>query len=200
MRYRPSHKPATRARILEAAAHELLSNGLAAASVAKIMRRAGLTHGGFYAYFASKEALVEEVIGAVFEDRTARLTADLDHLEGEDWLVQASGRYVNRGHRDNPAEGCAIPALGGEVARAGARVRQSFERGFETLASELADRVPQGGAASPGEAGMDARERALALIALWAGGVMLARAVADEELSRDILRASRRFALAGDGR
>lgn len=211
MRYSAIHKRATRARILKAAAHQLLARGLAGASVARVMGQAGLTHGGFYTHFASKEALIKEALDSVMADRRAALMTGLDEVEGEERLVQVIGRYICRRHRDNPAEGCAIPALAGEVARAGPKLRRSFGRGLRALAAEFARGIPgnAGSRAAPNDtapcdesrarAGADlgAHERALAILALCAGAVMLARAVNDDALSSDILRACRRFALAG---
>ncbi len=196
MRYAPDHKPSTRARIVAAAGQVLLDQGLAGAGVHQVMARAGLTHGGFYAHFRSRDALIAEALEALLEERRGQLVAGLDELRGEQRLAQVVGRYLNRHHRDNADAGCPLPALGGEVARADPELRGCFERGLAALADEIANEI----AARPGapeRAGTSPEERALATLALCAGGVMLSRAVGDGELSDRILRACRRFALAG---
>lgn len=202
MRYAPDHKPATRARIVAAAGKVLLGQGLAGAGVHQVMARAGLTHGGFYAHFQSRDALIAEALEALLEERRGQLVAGLDELRGEARLAQVVGRYLNRHHRDNAEEGCPLPALGGELARADAELRARFERGLAALADEIAApqdededaEASEGAGAGPGAS---LEERALATLALCAGGVMLSRAVGDGELSDRILRACRRFALAG---
>lgn len=202
MRYAPDHKPATRARIVAAAGKVLLEQGLAGAGVHQVMARAGLTHGGFYAHFQSRDALIAEALEALLEERRGQLVAGLDELRGEARLAQVVGRYLNRHHRDNAEEGCPLPALGGELARADAELRARFERGLAALADEIAApqdededaEASEGAGAGPGAS---LEERALATLALCAGGVMLSRAVGDGELSDRILRACRRFALAG---
>ena len=196
MRYAPDHKPATRARIVAAAGRVLLDQGLAGVGVHQVMARAGFTHGGFYAHFRSRDALIAEALEALLEERRGQLVAGLDALRGEERLAQVVGRYLNRHHRDNADAGYPLPALGGEVARADPELRRCFERGLAALADEIANEI----AARPGapeSAGASPEERALATLALCAGGVMLSRAVGDGELSDRILRACRRFALAG---
>lgn len=194
MRYAPDHKPATRARIVAAAARVLLDQGLAGTGVHQVMARAGLTHGGFYAHFQSRDALIAEALEALLEERRGQLVAGLDELRGEARLAQVVGRYLNRHHRDNAEEGCPLPALGGELARADPELRARFERGLAALADEIAAPEDEDATADATEG---ASERALATLALCAGGVMLSRAVGDGELSDRILRACRRFALAG---
>lgn len=200
MRYAPDHKPATRARIVAAAARVLLDQGLAGTGVHQVMARAGLTHGGFYAHFQSRDALIAEALEALLEERRGQLVAGLDELRGKQRLAQVVGRYLNRHHRDTAEAGCPLPALGGELARADPELKRRFERGLAALAEEIAapqdeDGAPQPEGATEG-AGALAEERALATLALCAGGVMLSRAVGDGELSDRILRACRRFALA----
>jgi TetR/AcrR family transcriptional repressor of nem operon len=189
MRYSRDQKPATRARILEAAGRVLLSRGLAGAGVHQVMSRAGLTHGGFYAHFGSKDALIAEALEAVLAERRAQLVAGLDEGPGADRPAQVVGRYLNRHHRDHPDQGCPLPALGGEMARADPELKECFERGLRALAADLA-------AEPAADSGASAQEHALATLALCAGGVMLSRAVSDAALSDRILRACRRFALA----
>ncbi|MEE8546411.1 MAG: TetR/AcrR family transcriptional regulator, partial [Alphaproteobacteria bacterium] len=203
MRYAPDHKPATRARIVAAAGRVLLDQGLAGTGVHQVMARAGLTHGGFYGHFQSRDALIAEALEALLEERRGQLVAGLDELRGEARLAQVVGRYLNRHHRDNAAAGCPLPALGGELARADPELRARFERGLAALADEIAAPRDEDGAPQPAGATADAidgagagagpgaslEERALATLALCAGGVMLSRAVGDGELSDRILRA-----------
>ncbi len=188
MRYASDHKGRTRQRILTAAARRFREKGFGGAGVDDVMAGAGLTAGGFYSHFDSKEALLAETL-ATGSGRTAeRLLAGLDEVEGVDWMREVVRRYLNRTHRDEVAEGCALPALTADVARQGSRARSAFEAYVREIVDKLKDKAPS----APG---LDPDERVLATIALLAGGLMLARAVRDEALSERILRACRRLAV-----
>jgi TetR/AcrR family transcriptional repressor of nem operon len=157
------------------------------------MRAAGLTHGGFYAHFRTKDALVAEATTrGLAESRRAFLSAAAaDNPEAP--LSEIIRRYVSRAHRDQPAEGCALPALAAEIAREPAEVRRAFTAALEDFAAQLMEYVP---GATP-EARHDA---ALVLAAGMAGAIALARAVDDSAMSDRLLLAARRFytdALAG---
>lgn len=184
----PQQKDASRKRILDAAGRRLREDGLVGASVAEIMGEAGLTHGGFYAHFADKGALVEAALGTAMEESRASWTQGLDRLGPEEALRQILGRYLSRAHRDARGAGCPMAALGSEVARAPAATRSTFEDAFAATAAAL---EPCLGTGSP-----DAKNRALALIALCVGGLTLARMVEDTALADAILLAARRLGLA----
>jgi TetR/AcrR family transcriptional repressor of nem operon len=181
-----AHKDRTRARIVETAARAFREHGVEPVGIAEVMHEAGLTHGGFYAHFPSKEALVAEaaVLGLA-ESRREFVTAAAE-ANPQAPLAEIIRRYVSRYHRDHPAEGCAIPALTSEVAREPDSVRHAFTTALEEFIGLLMEYMP---GATP-EARQDA---ALVLAAGMAGAVALSRAVDDSSLSDRLLLAARRF-------
>ena len=186
------HKAETRQRILAAAGRRFRTAGLEGAGVLEIMAAAGLTHGGFYAHFASKDALATAALEAALEEGRTSWLAGLAGLPPADAYRQIVGRYLCRAHRDEVGAGCAMAALASELARQDAATRATFERGFRATIAALEAAMPEAG-------GMAPRERALATMALALGGLLLARMVADRELSDSILLACRRAALKALG-
>lgn len=151
-----------------------------------IMNEVGLTAGGFYAHFSSKEALfAEAVTQALGAGKTVRAVkrAGTDPADSLRALING---YLSRKHRDMVGEGCPLPVLTPDVARSDASTRESYEQQFLYYLSEVEALLPQGSTSS--------HDRALALMAQCVGGLMLARAVKDEELSNRILKACRQAA------
>lgn len=181
-----AEKARTRQRLVTIASRELRAHGVAGTSVPRVMEQIGLTHGTFYAHFASKEALVAEAIGAgVAEVADWLLGATGDVAPARD-LAAVIARYLAAAHRDNPAGGCALPTLAGEVGRESDTVRRAFTEELGRFFARLAPLLPDDEA--------DARtDHALVLVAGMAGGMLLARAVADPALSDRILRACRDY-------
>jgi TetR/AcrR family transcriptional repressor of nem operon len=147
------------------------------------MARAGLTHGGFYAHFASKDALVAEACTSSLLETAGRVFGAQDGTAPERTLSQVIRAYLSRAHRDAPATGCTIAALGGEIARRSPETRHAFTQAAQAYVDRLALLLPSG--ADPDEA--------WALLAGMAGTVMLARAVDDPALSDRLLLAGRRL-------
>jgi TetR/AcrR family transcriptional regulator, transcriptional repressor for nem operon len=180
------HKARTRARIVEAAARAFRERGVEAVPIADVMQAAGLTHGGFYAHFPSKDALVAEATArGLVESRRDFLSAAAE-ANPQAPLREIIRRYVSRSHRDHRGEGCAMPALAAEIAREPAEVRRAFTDSMEKFIAELTDYVPCATAE-------DRRDAALLLASGMAGAVALARAVDDPALSDRLLLAARRF-------
>jgi TetR/AcrR family transcriptional regulator, transcriptional repressor for nem operon len=186
MRYWPGHKLRTRARILDAARRLFKTRGYPGTGVDAIMASEGLTAGGFYAHFDSKEALLAETFTQAFEATREVLLRPLEGRSGVDWLRVVVRRYLSRAHRDNAADGCPLPTLGADVARTSETVRAQFQRYFEALADECERKLD----GSPGLV----RDQVLANLAMCVGGLVLARAVSDASLSDRILRSCRRYA------
>ena len=191
MRYRADHRQETRRRILGAARRHFLAHGIEGATIKAILASIGLSHGAFYLHFASKEALLAEVIGDAMADTRAAWSHGIEDAPGRRYLAQMIGRYLSPAHRDRAAEGCPIAALGGDLARQDEAVRGGFEmelrRTLAALGGKLTDRPagePRGG---------DEEGQAIALLASLVGTLMLARGVLDDTLSQAILRAGRRF-------
>ena len=188
VRYPTSHKPRTRARLLETASRLFKSGGYHGIGVDRIMQAEGLTAGAFYSHFQSKETLLGETFDLAFRQATARILSGLNDREGLEWFREAVRRYLGRPHRDHVAEGCPLPALGADVARSHDRVRARYQAYLEQLAAEFERHL------APSEPAPT--DRALAAIALCVGGILLARAVKDRALSDRILQACRRHVLA----
>ena len=148
MRYAAGHKEQTRAKILQAAGKVFRREGYHAAGVDKVMEEAGLTAGGFYAHFGSKEALLAETLAPAAAEAGARRDKDLEGVAGRAWVEAFVERYLSPSHRGKTEDGCPLPALVSEVARAGGPVKASFEAIVRDLAARL-----------PGHAGERPRRR-----------------------------------------
>ncbi|PTL84652.1 TetR/AcrR family transcriptional regulator [Vitiosangium sp. GDMCC 1.1324] len=190
MRYGPEHKQATHARILEAAGKLFRKEGFGGASVERVMRAAGLTVGGFYSHFTSKETLLGETLRAVLAEQRERWLGGLEELKGAEWLSHFVRRYLSRQHRDDLAVGCPVPALLSDLTRAPPETQAVLVEELELLLRETEARLAA-------EKGVTARQRALATIALCFGALTLARATASQPLSDELLLAARAFLLSG---
>ena len=192
MRYPDSHKDETRAKVVKAAAAAVRAKGPDGVGVAEIMKEVGLTHGGFYAHFPSKEALVAAAVGEAFDQgrrRFGRITAD---KAGLDAFATFLDSYVSMEHRAHPERGCPIATIASDLPRQGAPVREAFDAGVKGLIGRIAAWLP----------GDDAQERedlAGSLVAEMAGAVSLSRAVSDEAMARRFLEQSRKRIAARAG-
>lgn len=182
---RPEQKERTRESILESASRLLRERGISGASVAEVMSGAGLTVGGFYAHFRTKDALVAESLRRTGREMRERLFAGIEEKPAEVRAQVVMKRYLSARHRDDVAEGCPLPAVVSEVASSAQAQREVLAEEFGAFAKELAVLSPS--AAAP------ARHVAIGLIALMYGGISLARAFAGTELSDEVLRACRAF-------
>ena len=177
MRYTAEQKQQTHDRIVAEAARLFRADGYASAGVDAVMKAAGLTAGGFYAHFRSKDALlIEAMEQCKVETGPPRSEAEAAGATIEDWI----DRYLSTHHRDRPGKGCPLPALAAEIARQPKAVRKSFTATLRKRIGSVADRQPTG---TPGERS----DAAISMLASVVGAVMLARAVDDEELSERIL-------------
>lgn len=182
-RYDEGHKERTRRSILGVAASALRSAGIEGARVSDMMRAAGLTHGGFYVHFASKNELVAEACATGVVSARDAVIGAASRAAPEERVRAVLDAYLTRERRD--AAGCTLATLGGEIARQPAIVRARFTR-------ELADSLE---AIAPLMDGMDEEHRVdqvLALLASMVGAMMLSRAVSDRKLSDRILTVGRR--------
>ena len=189
MRYVKGHGLQTRRRIIEEASYGLRQTGAHGMSVADLMKLAGLTHGGFYSHFESREALVIEAFTSAM-DRTVshwlKLTNGMPIEERFGLIAEA---YLCPSHRDDRAHGCVLPALSADIARSSQKARRVFARKLDEMIEVLAKLFPE---TSPKEA----RQMAAGALATMMGSIALARAVGDKKLSDEILGAGRQ-ALAG---
>jgi len=171
---------ANRERILEVAGALFRERGFDGIGVADIMKRAGLTHGGFYGHFASKDDLAAEITSRVLgrDGWLERLTGTARPSPGA--VVRA---YLSRRHRDDPGRGCLFAALGSDVVRQPRSVRRAFTDGLR-LRVEALRRV------LPGRSAAARRREALAMLSGLVGALILSRAVDDPKLSDEILDAA----------
>lgn len=186
---------AHRAAILEQAARLFRKRGLHGVGVAEISRAAGLTHGAFYGHYASKTALAAEALGTALLDSAGkwRQRAARARAEGADPLAALVGAYLTESHRDSAERGCALSALGPEIARAEPPLPEALRAGAQALADVLAEEIARARPALPAAA---CRAAALAMLATMTGGLSLARALAaDAEASRLTLSAAADLAL-----
>jgi AcrR family transcriptional regulator len=172
MRFEKGHKQATRQRIVEVASEKFREQGVEAVGIAGLMAAAGLTHGGFYAHFDSKEALVREALESAFEGSRAR------YDQGLEGFLRS---YLRPAHRDNPGRGCAFAALTAEIARHPEETRAAFSARMEAfigrIAGLLASDVP-----APAR-----HQAAIGILGVMMGTLQMARAMTDEKFSAEIL-------------
>ena len=184
MRYSPEHKNETRKMVMRAAAAALRAHGPDGVGVAEIMRGVGLTHGGFYAHFRSKEDLIAQAVTQMFANakrRFERFTAGLPPAEALGAYIDL---YVSIAHRDDAARGCPLTSMAADLARGSGTARFAFDEGVHGILRRLAEWLP------PVD-GISTRARAASLLAEMAGAVALSRAVQDPSLSGDLLQYSR---------
>lgn len=179
MRYDKEHKERTHRHVLEVASERFRRDGFSGVGVASLMKDAGLTHGGFYGHFRSKQALVEAVISEGLEDT-------LHHLETAATDIESlADFYLRPAHRENRAQGCAAAALAGEIVREPRRTRAAFTRKLTRIIAHIRSLLPD-----------QNEDRALAIFALLIGTLQFSRAVSDRSLSDQLLRAGRQAVLA----
>jgi TetR/AcrR family transcriptional repressor of nem operon len=177
---RPDQKQDTRRRIVAAAAARIQDEGLEAPSVAQVMGDAGLTVGGFYAHFDSRDTLIAEALARMLEDQLQRWLEMLPDAGPAERRAQAARGYLSRRNRDTGAERCPIPAIASEVERADPRIREVVAEHFDAWVSALTD---------PDEP--DGRRHALAAVATMVGALTLARALGPTPFSDELLAAAK---------
>jgi TetR/AcrR family transcriptional repressor of nem operon len=178
VRYAADHKRETRDRVLVEAAKQIRAHGPLGVGVADIMKRAGLTHGGFYAHFKSKDALVAAAIGKMFEGARVRWERSADLGSYIDW-------YLSAEHRDARETGCPVAALASDLPRLPAACRAAYGDGARSLTERIAGELRELGH-------READILAASAIAELVGALSLARVEPDEARSDAILAASRR--------
>jgi len=192
MNQKTKQKRMSRDAIAASAATLLRERGIKASSVMDVMKGAGLTVGGFYNHFESKEELFVETLRNATSTNWDQLLKSAKGDSPHSRTLSVIRRYLSREHRDNKETGCLLPSAAPEVAREGEPYRSALEKELSGVVSSLAHML---------DAGSESREKSLGLIALMYGALSLSRAVADTRLSDDFLRAARKLgerALAGE--
>ena len=192
MRYSKEHKQETHARIVKKASVRLREKGAHGIGVADLMKEAGLTHGGFYAHFDSREALVIEAFSHAMDRSTERWRKVAEEVPPEKRLSTIVDSYLTAVHRDDPGHGCAVPTLGAEIARETPKTRKAFAVKLEQMIDMMADQildVPR----------KTARKQAMAALATMMGTLVLSRIAGNGEFSDEILASGREAALGRAG-
>jgi len=175
--------------IMQTSARLFREHGLSGVSVADLMAAAGLTHGGFYGHFDSKDDLAAAATASAFEQTDARWLARMDSApDNKGKRAKIAEGYLSNRHRDHSDNGCAGVALAGDVAREGLEkpVRAAYTAGIESQVSILAN-------VSDESTPKAKRQDAIVQLALMLGAVNLARATKGSPLSDEILEAARAF-------
>ena len=182
MRYARDHREKSHAKIVDAAGQAFRLKGFDGIGVDGLMAAAGLTSGAFYGHFRSKRAIIAEVVTAGLERlRNGVLRTQSKFPQG--WLRVFVDFYLSEAHRRNLAGGCVLPSLSGDVVRADAKTRATYQAGLLATAGAMA-------AQSPFSERPDGAQRALSVLALLAGATLLSRAVADEATGQEIAAAA----------
>ena len=191
MPYAKDHKVNTRARIVEAARRLFNTHGYDRVTLDMVMAEAGLTRGGFYAHFRSKEALFAEAVDSFLMGRGLewRNAAGIDPTRGERIMAERMiDAYLSQAHLTDLAGQCPMIALSSDVARASVEVRESYQK---LLAAMIWLFEVNTGAAGP-----QAREKAMAISALCVGGMILARTLPESSLADEVRQAAHAMAHA----
>ena len=181
-----SKKEQTRERILRAAARAIRKHGYEGVGVADVMKEAGLTHGGFYAHFASRDALLAAAVGQAGAESAENLNRAIAAAKPGEELMALVDTYLDERHVTAAEHGlgCAIAAAGSEVPRQQAEVRRAAARRVKDIIGLVERQFPEWGKAA-------AHEKAMGIVASMVGALMLARAVDDAQLSKGIRKSAR---------
>jgi TetR/AcrR family transcriptional regulator, transcriptional repressor for nem operon len=175
----------TRQRIVEAASVEFRRSGIDGTGLADLMAAAGLTHGGFYKHFESKEQVVEESLALAIETMVESMKRTASASSGKGGLHAVIADYLSVKFRDDVAGGCPFVALGSDVARSSDTVREATTTGFLKMVDIIAGQLD-------GMSPAAAKKEALSMLSTMIGAVTLARVVTDPDLSASILRQARK--------
>jgi AcrR family transcriptional regulator len=185
MRFEKGHKEETRKRIIKVASERFRKDGVEAVGIAGLMAEAGLTHGGFYAHFESKEDLVREAMVAAMDVTRERLNRAAEPPAGLEGLVR---RYLRPSHRDTPEQGCAIAALVAEIARHEPETRAVFSGRIEAFLARIVDHLQELPKA-------ERQPAAIGILGVLLGALQLSRAMTDKALSDSVLESGIQSAL-----
>ena len=191
MRYSKEHKTETHARIVKNASVLLREKGAEGIGVAGLMKEAGLTHGGFYAHFESRDALIGEAFAHAMDQTTRRWRKRAEQAPEGLRLASVVNGYLTPSHRDDIGNGCALPALGAEVLRSNPKTRKAAASKLEEMIEMVADQMPGAGSKA-------ARRDAIATLATMLGALVLARMAGTGDFSSEILTAGRHAAMTAE--
>lgn len=186
MRYAVDHKDQSRERIVNVAAQQFRAKGSEAVRVADVMKAAGLTHGGFYKHFANKEQLLQVAVEQALTQIAAHLAELAANLSRGEALKKVIATYLSDDHMRHPELGCALAAMGTEMARLPAGMKLAISKGLDAYAERLDFLMP-------GETADQRRAAFLVLFPSMAGCIMAARVHTNKGRQKQILAAGRQF-------
>jgi TetR/AcrR family transcriptional regulator, transcriptional repressor for nem operon len=191
MGHSKASKANTHARLVAAAAARFKERGIDGISLADLMKELELTHGGFYKHFTSRDELVTEALELALDESSQSMREKL--LDGDKPTIAAFvDFYLDEAHRDGRAAGCAVAALAGDAPRKSAAVQAQFRKNIETNLEVLSKVLAP---ATPAVPSAEIRAKAIQILSVLYGALIMARAVGDSSLSRDVLRTVRRQVL-----
>ena len=177
MRYKPEYKQQKRQELLNITGQIAKKNGFAATGVDGLMKAAGVTSGAFYSHFSSKQDLLKALVEYELQ-QSFNMWQSNPHHNAADWINFELDRYLTPSHLEHPEQGCVLPTLATEVARADDTIKQAYEkellRGHALFSAHLAS-----------------EEKAWAIMSQLVGAVLIARAMHDPELQKSILQANK---------
>ena len=186
MRYETGHKDKSRAHIIRSAAAQLRSRGLETARLADIMQAAGLTNGGFYKHFDNKDELVVEALDGALTEVADRFMSKVQGMPRREALRLVIESYLSEEHLRHPEQGCAIAALGSEIARMPPEGKRRIHEALQTYAERLSPLMP-------GDSEEQRRIAFSVLFSSMAGCLTAARAETDKHKQTTLLQAGRSF-------
>jgi len=186
MRYPPEHKAEVRREIVERAAREFRSRGAEGIGISALMKRLGLTHGGFYRHFRSRGSLFTEAVEHGFSEVAARLKEIAKAAPSGRKLQAIVCAYLSPEHVGNPGEGCPLAALSTDITRLPARERRRIERPLTDYIDEMAQFVK-------GSTHQERRRYAMLLFSSMAGVVSAGGAITDQQAQEELLQYAREF-------
>lgn len=190
MPYTPEHKKATRNKIIQSARRLFNQRGFSDVSIDEIMAGAGLTRGGFYNHFATKEDLYAEAITFMTKDGNGESAGcpSAQTIPSPDGLAKhIIESYLSQSHQSSYEDACPLVTLPSDVARGGKKVKGAYRQVLQCMISVFEAGQPH--------APQHAREHSLAMAALCVGGMVLARGIDDDDLANEILQAAKSVAL-----
>ena len=186
MRRSNQEAAATRRRIVEVGASELRRRGIIETGLSELMGAAGLTRGGFYRHFASKDRFVAEACASALQASNQAMRARAARRSGAKGVGDLVSAYLSTAHRDGAASGCALAALGSELARTDTETRVAATNGFREMVAIIAEHLRDARVGRP-------QEQALAIASALVGALTMARVVNDPSLSEAVLRGAHDF-------
>jgi len=180
MRYPADQKAKARATLLRAGTRSMKVAGFNGIGVDKLAAAADATSGAFYSNFANKEAMLEAIVDANVGEPFVSDTASGTKAERRTKLKTFVAEYLSSYHVDNPGDGCVMPTLSADVARAGAPTREAYEHKISALAARIAELLD----------GADRDRRAWSIVALMVGAVSISRAMADPATQAEVIDAA----------